>query len=90
MSSTCGNQVNSLRSPIAADAVLLQFARVFKMENVEVAPFRSLDDFILESARFQVPDIKDPNRVANRIINNLLYYQTNYFLLTVIAFLLVG
>ena len=61
-----------------------------KMENVEIAPMRTLDDFLLESARFQLPAFKDPERVVNRIINNLLYYQTNYFLTAVMIFLIVG
>ena len=60
------------------------------MENVEVAPFRSIDDFIKDSARFQVPNLKDPARVVNRIVNNLLYYQTNYFILVLVLFALVG
>ncbi len=61
-----------------------------KMDNVEFAPLRSLDDFVLGSARFQVPSFKDPERVVNRIINNLLYYQSNYFLSAVVIFLVVG
>ena len=60
-----------------------------KME-VEVSPLRSLDDFLLESARFQIPNFKDFEKWGNRVVNNLLYYQTNYFLLAVIIFVLVG
>lgn len=48
--------------------------------EVEVAALRSLDDFVLESARFQIPNFKDQDKWANRVIQNLLYYQTNYFL----------
>ena len=59
-------------------------------ENVEVAPVRSIDDFIKDSARFQVPNLKDPGRVVNRIVNNLLYYQTNYFIIVLVLFALVG
>lgn len=58
--------------------------------DVELPPLRPLNDFILEGARFQVPDTKDLERVANRVINNLLYYQTNYILMAVLVFLLVG
>ena len=60
------------------------------MDGVELAPLRPLEDFVLSSARFQVPDLKDFERWANRIINNLLYYQTNYFLTALVIFLLVG
>ena len=59
-------------------------------ENVELAPLRPLADFILESARFQVPDLKDPVRWHNRVLSNLLYYQTNYFLVAVAILMLIG
>ncbi|GIY53327.1 PRA1 family protein 3 [Caerostris darwini] len=58
--------------------------------GVEIAPLRSLSDFLLESARFQVPNIKDLDKWSNRVSNNLLYYQTNYFFTSVIVFLVVG
>ncbi|ELU00704.1 hypothetical protein CAPTEDRAFT_118853 [Capitella teleta] len=60
------------------------------MDNLEIAPLRNLNDFLWTSARFQVPDVKDPTRWANRVINNLLYYQTNYFISAIIIFVLVG
>ncbi|XP_077539683.1 PRA1 family protein Jwa isoform X2 [Haemaphysalis longicornis] len=58
--------------------------------EVEAAPLRSLDDFILESARFQLPNVKDWDKWGNRVINNLLYYQSNYFVLAILVFLAVG
>ena len=60
------------------------------MDKVELAPLRPLDDFLLQTARFQVPVINDPERWANRVTSNLLYYQTNYMLLAGLIFLLVG
>ncbi|MPC29164.1 PRA1 family protein 2 [Portunus trituberculatus] len=59
-------------------------------EGLSVAPLRSLDDFLLESARFQIPNLKDPDKWANRVIQNLLYYQTNYFLTYLVIFAVVG
>lgn len=56
----------------------------------ELAPLRTLDDFILGSARFQIPNYKDLEKWGNRVGNNLLYYQTNYFLTALVIFLLVG
>ncbi|CAJ0580045.1 unnamed protein product, partial [Mesorhabditis spiculigera] len=47
--------------------------------GAEVPPFRGLDDFLLESARYERPPLNDLTRWNNRIIANLLYYQTNYF-----------
>ena len=58
--------------------------------SVQLAPLRSLGDFMLESARFQIPNIKDADKWTNRILNNLLYYQTNYFLTALIIFLIIG
>lgn len=58
--------------------------------EVEIAPLRSLDDFLLESARFQIPNFKDLDKWSNRVCSNLLYYQTNYFFMSVVVFLLVG
>lgn len=60
------------------------------MADVQPPPLRSLDDFLLSSARFAVPDLRDLDRWNNRIINNLLYYQSNYFLSAVLLLLLVG
>lgn len=50
-------------------------------QNIQLATLRSLDDFILGSARFQIPNLKDVEKWGNRVVKNLLYYQTNYFLL---------
>ncbi|PVD24481.1 hypothetical protein C0Q70_14964 [Pomacea canaliculata] len=60
------------------------------MAEIQLAPLRSLGDFLLESARFQIPQVKDPDKWANRVLNNLLYYQTNYFLSALIMFLVIG
>lgn len=57
---------------------------------MELASLRSLDDFLLGQARFQVPDINNEDKWFNRIVSNLLYYQTNYFLASFIIFGSVG
>lgn len=54
----------------------------------ELPPLRSLDDFALGSARFQMPNIQDLDKWGNRVAKNLLYYQTNYFVLGVILVVL--
>ncbi|XP_014478634.1 PREDICTED: PRA1 family protein 3 isoform X3 [Dinoponera quadriceps] len=58
--------------------------------DLELPPLRSLDDFLLGSARFQIPNLKDLEKWGNRVVNNLLYYQTNYLFMSVIIFLVVG
>jgi len=57
-------------------------------DGVEWAPFRTLDEFLLSESRFQIPDFNNMDKVANRIVNNLLYYQTNYFVASLLIFLL--
>ncbi|XP_035245369.1 PRA1 family protein 2 [Anguilla anguilla] len=60
------------------------------MADVQPPPLRALDDFLLGSARFSVPDVKNLERWNNRIINNLLYYQSNYFASAAIFLVIVG
>jgi hypothetical protein len=57
---------------------------------VNIAPLRSLDDFMMSKARFQIPDVNNEERWLKRITQNLLFYQTNYFLSAAIIFGLVG
>lgn len=59
-------------------------------DSLEFAPLRSLDDFMLESARFQMPNLQDLEKWGNRVFNNLIYYQSNYFLMALGLFALVG
>lgn len=54
----------------------------------ELPPLRTLDDFILGSARFQMPNFQDLDKWGNRVTKNFLYYQTNYFVMAVIVSLL--
>lgn len=51
----------------------------------ELPPLRSLDDFLLGSARFQPPNFQDLDKWGNRVTKNFLYYQTNYFVVAVIV-----
>ncbi|XP_026205230.1 ADP-ribosylation factor-like 6 interacting protein 5a [Anabas testudineus] len=60
------------------------------MAKVEVAPLRPWDDFYPGSERFAKPDVKDLAKWNNRVVSNLLYYQTNYLALAVAVFLVVG
>lgn len=57
---------------------------------MEVAPLRSLDDFVLAKARFQVPELGDGgDKWFNRLVYNLMFYQTNYLFSSMVIFLLV-
>jgi len=60
------------------------------MAKVELAPLRTWDDFLPTADRFAKPDMKDLMKWNNRVVNNLLYYQTNYLLMAVAVFLIVG
>ncbi|XP_060898508.1 ADP-ribosylation factor-like 6 interacting protein 5a [Labrus mixtus] len=61
-----------------------------QMAKVELTPLRPWDDFFPGSERFSKPDVKDLARWNNRVVSNLLYYQTNYLTLAVVVFLIVG
>ena len=39
--------------------------------------------------RFEMPEFNNPEKVSQKIVSNLLYYQTNYFASALIIFLLV-
>lgn len=60
------------------------------MAKVEFTPLRSWDDFFPGSERFAAPNFNDMARWENRVVSNLLYYQTNYLLLAFAVFLVVG
>ena len=53
-------------------------------EESKFAPFRSLDDFLIGGARFGPPDFKNQEKWTNRVLQNLLYYQSNYFVLVAV------
>lgn len=60
------------------------------MNNLQFAPLRSLDDFLLGAARFQLPNFGDYEKWGNRVVKNLLYYQTNYFILAAAELVLIA
>ena len=56
---------------------------------VQFAPVRSLHDFITDG-QFTAPTFHDRDRMRNRMVNNLIYYETNYFLSAILILILVG
>ncbi|XP_041802327.1 PRA1 family protein 3-like [Chelmon rostratus] len=58
--------------------------------KMELAPLRPWDDFFPGADRFAKPEFGDLTKWNNRVISNLLYYQTNYFVVTLVVFLIVG
>lgn len=60
------------------------------MAKVEIAPLRGWDDFYPGSDRFGKPDTRDLAKWNNRVVSNLLYYQTNYLVVAILVFLVVG
>ncbi|XP_017770492.1 PREDICTED: PRA1 family protein 3 [Nicrophorus vespilloides] len=57
-------------------------------DALSFAPLRPLDDFLLDSARFQLPDVNDIEKWGKRVSNNLLYYQSNYFLMSILIIII--
>ncbi|KAJ3602234.1 hypothetical protein NHX12_029993 [Muraenolepis orangiensis] len=60
------------------------------MAALELPALRPWADFYPGAERFSRPDLRDPTKWNHRVINNLLYYQTNYMAMAVGVFLLVG
>ncbi|CAL8250534.1 unnamed protein product [Boreogadus saida] len=60
------------------------------MASMELAPLRPWDDFFPGTDRFAKPDFRDLTKWNNRMISNLLYYQTNYFAVAIVVFIIVG
>lgn len=60
------------------------------MTRMELMPLRPWGDFFPGSERFARPDGKDLAKWNKRVINNLLYYQTNYLALVTAVLLIVG
>ncbi|KAM8931032.1 PRA1 family protein 3 [Pelodytes ibericus] len=58
--------------------------------DVRLAPLRAWEDFFPGSDRFSRPDFKDVSKWNNRVVNNLLYYQTNYLVVAAGVISLVG
>ncbi|XP_044156771.1 PRA1 family protein 3 [Bufo gargarizans] len=58
--------------------------------DVQVAPLRAWGDFFPGFDRFGRPDFKDISKWNNRVVSNLLYYQTNYLALAAAVICLVG
>ncbi|XP_075039518.1 PRA1 family protein 3 [Mixophyes fleayi] len=58
--------------------------------DVQVAPLRPWGDFFPGTDRFSRPDFKDISKWNNRVVNNLMYYQTNYLVLAAATVCLVG
>ncbi|KAK5895014.1 hypothetical protein CesoFtcFv8_011644 [Champsocephalus esox] len=58
--------------------------------KMELAPLRPWDDFYPGTDRFAKPEFGDVTKWNNRVISNLMYYQTNYFAAAVVVFLIVG
>jgi len=65
-------------------------ARSRAISDLQVAPLRKLDDFLTDTSRFVLPDLKDLQKWNHRISSNLLYYQTNYFIAIIILFVIIG
>ncbi|KAI5174376.1 PRA1 family protein 3 [Manis pentadactyla] len=58
--------------------------------DVSIAPLRAWDDFFPGSDRFARPDFRDISKWNNRVVSNLLYYQTNYLVVAAMMISVVG
>jgi len=58
-------------------------------EGIEMAPFRSIDEFMTSESKFEMPELNNIEKMSGKVVSNLLYYQTNYFVSFLVIFLLV-
>ncbi|XP_076276243.1 PRA1 family protein Jwa isoform X2 [Lasioglossum baleicum] len=56
----------------------------------KLPPLRGLKDFLLEPSGFQLPNFNDFEKWGNRVVNNLIYYQTNYVYMLLCILLVIG
>uniref|UniRef100_A0A0R3S5G3 PRA1 family protein n=1 Tax=Elaeophora elaphi TaxID=1147741 RepID=A0A0R3S5G3_9BILA len=49
------------------------------INSVQVPPLRNFSEFFCDKSRFEIPPFRDLAKWNNRMLSNLLYYQTNYF-----------
>jgi len=54
-----------------------------------MAPFRSIDEFLTSESKFEMPELNNPEKMSHKVVSNLLYYQTNYFVSFAAIFLAV-
>lgn len=54
---------------------------------MKFAPLRPLTDFVGNSARFSVPN---QSKLGDRLVSNLLFYQSNYFLVFSVILIMLG
>lgn len=67
-----------------------QYKRRKMSDQIQFAPFRSYNDIIGQAENYAIPDFRDIVRLSNRITNNLLYYQTNYFMVFLAIFVIIS
>ena len=58
-------------------------------EEFRLPPFRPLSDFITQGT-WNIPGFSDIERFNHRVVNNLIYYQTNYCALGLAVIFLIG
>ena len=62
---------------------------VIQNDYIKLPKFRTLEDFLLQADRYSIPNHGNTDRFNNRVLNNLLYYQTNYIATFLCCFTMV-
>ncbi|XP_055372258.1 PRA1 family protein 3 isoform X2 [Condylostylus longicornis] len=57
-----------------------------QIQGLHLAPLRRFDDF---TAKFELPAFNDLEKWGNRVVKNLMYYQTNYFALFIAVYIIM-
>jgi len=59
-------------------------------KDIQFAPVRSLSEFLTDTTRYELPSFTDLEKLNNRIVCNLLHFQTNYFIFFFLSWLLLA
>ncbi|GMR48671.1 hypothetical protein PMAYCL1PPCAC_18866 [Pristionchus mayeri] len=77
-----------MSSPTSSSGAAPDLGTFSIANGVELPNIRPLDDFLVDKARYEAPPFNDLARWNNRIISNLLYYQTNYIIFFIALFVI--
>ena len=85
--------LNDLEMPPVRDLFIFGDTRLVLLGLLHLEIFPNLMTHLCFQAkivpRFEMPDTNDPGRWTNRVVNNLLYYQTNYFVSALVIFFFI-
>ncbi|KAE9556582.1 hypothetical protein FO519_000276 [Halicephalobus sp. NKZ332] len=59
-------------------------------KDIQFAPIRSMSEFLTDTTRYEMPSFSDLPKLNNRIVCNLMHFQSNYFIFFFLTWLLLA